>query len=231
MSRSSLLAVCLLMVLSACTDGGGGGAAATSATAVTATTAAGAKVTVEGEPVAGAAVTVVAERLASDAGRWGVRIRALDDEAYTERGNGASPVDGTLRIELYVPVTLTHDGPCKTTAPCDLYAVRPGAYGLDIIRGAGREMVTTGELTVVHGRAGVPYRVTLTSECGPPRVHFDQAVWVLSRPQPAQHWDSSGLTAGTITVIDAERATFTRDAAGPFDLKPADAATIATTGC
>jgi hypothetical protein len=190
-------------------------------------------VTVEGEPVRGAVVTVAVRGFGAHVGREvAVLVRPGESEAYSVQGHGERVApDGTAKIELFVPPVLNYDGPCPSSAPCDHPLVTLGTYRLDVVGGSMTDVLAKGELTVVAGRPGASYRTLLNSECGPPRVDFDGTVWILSTPRPGQQWDRSGLTHGTITVLAAERATFSSEGTGAVALKPADAATLATVGC
>ena len=178
-------------------------------------------------------MTVTWSGLAAHAGKEvGARFTALeDDSSYLYSREGATiGTDGTVRLKVNVPANLNHEGPCKTAAPCDLLPVGLGPYRLLLTAGSDTAVVATGELTVVPARFGTAYPATLVNECGPPRVDFDGAVWVRVIPRPSQQNDPLSVE-GAITRHDPAHATFTTSRTGVTQLKPADAATMATVGC
>jgi hypothetical protein len=228
------MVVLVLAVAGACSDkhpGAKGPTTTTAAVPTTTSTAAAGVVSVEGEVVRGAAVTVSSIGLAARAGNEvSVLVQALDDESYNPGAGGVVGPDGTVRITTFVTSVLNHEGPCRTTAPCDLLPVTIGRYWLSIVGEGMTDVLARGELTVVAARHGVEYQTIMNNECGPPRVDFDGTVWVRATPELPAPWDPKG-TPGSITVRDRATAAFRSDKTGDVIMKPADAATMATVGC
>jgi hypothetical protein len=225
--RRLLAIAAVLALLGSCTGRGSGGGATGSPSGPGKTK--GVVVTFDGDPVRGALVGVLVTGLPTkfSGQEASVTFHAWEDQASIATGL-PRPVgsDGSVRLEFLVPDRIPRQGSCPAQPPCDFVEVglRAGAYGVQIT--TQQDVLADADITPVPAKADIAYIADYVTECGPPRIHFDGAIWVPKAGTGLPAATPGGATRGTFTLVPGGTAQFASLAGDTVEMVTRDPATF-----
>jgi hypothetical protein len=176
---------------------------------------------VDGDPIRGTTVKVVASGL-PPLEEVALVVSTIDGYGKVEVAAATTDPAGAAEFTMMVPQFLAHTGPCRTEAACDYVRVEAESHVLTAETRRLRQVVGQAELRVVPAKRGVAYPALSSGECGPQNVEFDGTTWLVDDPSSFVPPNGTTLVQGELTILGRRTARFTSDAGRTGSLHAAD---------